>query len=130
MKDIHIRTGKVVHGFETETCVFYEDWTLHLNATLAIKAYQDVDKELRFTKTLTASAALFALSFVTSSTVPWISTRSTFWFRSSMTPSRIAWTSASLFLLPVMKFSCFGTDGVDILVDYFAFAFWCVELGV
>lgn len=59
---------------------------------------------------LTASAARRALSLVTSSTVPWISTRSTFWFRSSMTPSRMAWTSASLFLLPVMKLRCLGTD--------------------
>ena len=63
---------------------------------------------------LTASAALRALSLVTSSTVPWISTRSTFWFRSSMTPSRMAWTSASLFLLPVMKLRWAGTEG-DIL---------------
>ena len=64
----------------------------------------------------TASAARRALSSVTSSTVPWISTRSTFWLRSSMTPSRIAWTSASLFLLPVIKFRCLGTGVAVILV--------------
>lgn len=64
---------------------------------------------------LTASAARRALSLVTSSTVPWISTRSTFWFRSSMTPERMAWTSASLFLLPVMKLRCLGTDVEAIL---------------
>lgn len=40
----------------------------------------------------TASAARRHLSVVTSSTVPWISTRSMFWFLSSMTPSRMAWT--------------------------------------
>lgn len=56
----------------------------------------------------TVSAARRALSKVTSSTVPWISTRSTLEFCSSMTPSSMAWTSASLFLLPVMKFRCCG----------------------
>ncbi len=66
---------------------------------------------------LTASAALRALSLVTSSTVPWISTMSTFWLRSSMTPERMAWTSASLFLLPVMKFRWVGRGEDDIFAN-------------
>jgi hypothetical protein len=65
----------------------------------------------------TASAARRALSEVTCSTVPWISTRSMFSLRSSMTPARMAWTSASLFLLPVMKLRCAGTEGVAILMN-------------
>jgi hypothetical protein len=35
-----------------------------------------------------------------------------------MTPARMAWTSASLFLLPVMKLRCAGTEEVDILTDF------------
>lgn len=40
-----------------------------------------------------------------------------------MTPWRMAWTSASLFLLPVIKLRCLGTGGVEVMV-----AMACVSL--
>lgn len=53
----------------------------------------------------TASAARRHFSLAISSMVPWISGTSTAWLSSSMTLPRIERTSASLFLLPVMKLS-------------------------
>lgn len=57
----------------------------------------------------TISAALRHLSFEISSIVPWISTRSRDWFFNGTMPSRMDWTSDSLFLLPVIKCSSLMT---------------------
>jgi hypothetical protein len=51
----------------------------------------------------TSSAARRHLSSVTSSSVPWISTRSSAWLATSIAGSSISLTSFSLFRLPVMK---------------------------
>jgi hypothetical protein len=56
----------------------------------------------------TASAALRHLSAEISSMVPWISTKSSDWLCRSTVSPRIAFTSESLFLFPVMKLSCLG----------------------
>ena len=51
----------------------------------------------------TSSAAFRHFASVTSSTDPWISSRSSGWLRTSMAGSRMARTSRSLFAFPVMK---------------------------
>ena len=72
---------------------------------------------------LTTSAARLHFSLAISSMVPCISGTSTAWLSTSTTLPKIALTSASLFLLPVMKFNFRGADAmvdnsVTTLVDW------------
>lgn len=72
-------------------------------------------------KKYTSSAARRHLSSVTSSRVPCTSIRSNAWLSTWMAGSKIAFTSASLLALPVMKLTMWRAfEGSDILSCLFS----------